>query len=96
MFAVVVRPRLRPVVLLVPGALLALCGAYIVVQQHRYRYPPVFEWPTLFPHARTLAWIAVILLAADAITEILRSRLARGPARDPIQERGPAPEPDGS
>jgi hypothetical protein len=95
-FAVVVRPRLRPVVLLAPGALLALCGAYIVVEQLRYRYPPVFEWPTLFPHARTLAWIAVILLAADAITEILRSRLARSPAPDPIQERGPAPEPDGS
>ncbi len=107
-FAVVARPRLRPVVLLVPGALLAVCGAYIVVQQHRYRYPPVFEWPTLFPHACTLAWIAVVLLAADAITEILRSRLPPGSGErlppgsgerlppEPFRERGPAPDPEGS
>jgi arabinofuranan 3-O-arabinosyltransferase len=73
-FAVVVRPRLRPIVMLVPAALLALCGLYIVIEQYRYRYPPVFEWPTVFPHARTLAWIAVVLVMADGVVEILRSR----------------------
>ncbi len=78
-FAMVVRPRLRPIVMLVPAALLALCGLYIVVEQYRYRYPPVFEWPTVFPHARTLAWIAVVLLMADGVVEILRSRA--GPRR---------------
>jgi hypothetical protein len=51
---------------------------YILVQQRRYRYPSVFEWPTVFPHARTLAWIAVVLLAADAVTEILRTRFDGG------------------
>ncbi len=91
-FALVERPRLRPLVMGVPAALLALSGAYIVIQQHRYHYPPVFEWPTLFPHARTLAWVAVLLLAADAIVEILRSRLARGSRT----KREPAPEPDAS
>ncbi|MCU1467396.1 MAG: hypothetical protein JWM72_3324, partial [Actinomycetia bacterium] len=73
-FAMIERPRLRGLVMLVPAALLAVCALYIVVEQYRYRYPPVFEWPTLFPRARTLAWIAVMLLAADAIVDILRSR----------------------
>jgi hypothetical protein len=84
---VVAQPRLRAVVMLAPAALLALCGLYIVVEQYRYRYPSVFEWPTVFPHARTLAWIAVVLLAADAVTEILRARFDRGDragARDQV------------
>ena len=84
-FAVLVRPRLRPLALLVPGALLGLCGLYIAVEQYRYRYPSVFEWPTVFPRARTLAWIAVILLTADGIVEILRSR----PGREPDGKTGP-------
>jgi hypothetical protein len=74
---VVVWPRSRAVVMLAPAALLALCALYVVVEQYRYRYPSVFEWPTVFPHARTLAWIAVVLLAADAVTEMLRARFAR-------------------
>ena len=75
---VVAWPRSRAVLMLAPAALLALCALYIIVEQYRYRYPSVFEWPTVFPHARTLAWIAVVLLAADAVTEILRTRLDRG------------------
>jgi arabinofuranan 3-O-arabinosyltransferase len=73
-FGLVVRPRIRPWLLAVPAGLLGLCGVYIVVQQARYKYPPVFEWPTVFPHARTLAWIAVLLLTADAVVEILQAR----------------------
>jgi hypothetical protein len=68
------RPRMRAIVMLVPGALLALCGAYILFGQIRYRYPSVFEWPTVFPRARTIAWIAVMLLAADALVELVRRR----------------------
>jgi len=90
-FAVITRPRLRPWVMLGPGALLALCALYIVVEQHRYGYPSVFEWPTVFPHARTLAWIAVVLLAADAVVEVLRSRAGRGPIAE--KEPGPGPDP---
>ena len=89
-FVVVVRPRLRAPAMLVPAALLALCALYIVVEQYRYRYPSVFEWPTVFPRARTLAWIAVVLLAADAIVEILRSGLLR----EPRAKREPGPDPD--
>jgi arabinofuranan 3-O-arabinosyltransferase len=88
-FVVLLRPRLRAPVMLVPAALLALCALYILVQQHRYRYPAVFEWPTVFPRARTLAWIAVVLLAADAIVEVLRSR----PGRESAVEREPGEDP---
>ena len=77
--------------MLVPGALLALCALYIVVEQYRYRYPSVFEWPTVFPHARTLAWIAVMLLAADAHR---RDTALPGPARRAGQRRKREPGPD--
>jgi hypothetical protein len=91
-FVVVVRPRLRAPAMLAPAALLALCALYIVVEQYRYRYPSVFEWPTVFPRARTLAWIAVVLLASDAVVEILRSR----PDRAPIAKREPDEDPGAS
>ena len=87
-FVVLVRPRLRPLALLVPGALLGLCGLYIAVEQYRYRYPSVFEWPTVFPRARTLAWIAVVLLTGDGIVEMLRSR----PGRQPDGKTEPGPD----
>ena len=62
---------------------------YMVVEQYRYRYPPVFEWPTLFPRARTLAWIAVVLLASDAVVDVVRSRArAREHARSASSRPG--------
>jgi hypothetical protein len=60
---------------------------YLVLQQHRYRYPSVFEWPTLFPRARTPAWIAVVLLAGDAMIDVVRRRAnvrARRAATEPL------------
>ncbi len=63
------RPRARTLVMLLPAALLFVVGLYLTTQQFRYHFPSVFEWPTLFPHARTVAWIAVMLLVADAIVE---------------------------
>jgi len=80
--ALTARARVRAVVLLVPAALLALCALYIVAEQYRYNYPSVFEWPTLFPHARTPAWIAVALLAADMVVEIVQRALTRRAARE--------------
>ena len=68
------RPSWRVLLVVLPGALLVGCGAYIAVQQHRYRFPPVFEWPTLFPHAAPLAWIALGLLAGDAVLEVFARR----------------------
>jgi hypothetical protein len=71
------RARARALVLVIPAAVLGLSGWYIVFEQYRHRYPSVFEWPTLFPHARTPAWIAVVVLAADAVVEVLQRRRAR-------------------
>jgi hypothetical protein len=47
----------------------------------------------VFPRARTLAWIAVVLLVADVIVEVLRNRNAPAASGAP---GGPAPktEPD--
>ena len=56
-------------VLLGPPLLLALAGVYILYLQHHFRFPPLFEWPTLFPYARPLGWLAVVLLAADVVAE---------------------------
>jgi hypothetical protein len=77
----VVWPRWRPIAMVVPGALLAVGGLYLVIGQIRYDHPSVFEWPTLFPRARTIAWIAVMLLVADAIIEIMRERFTSPRAR---------------
>jgi arabinofuranan 3-O-arabinosyltransferase len=66
--------NLRRYVLFVPAVLIVMAGVYIAVQQQRYEFPPVFEWPTLFPRARTAAWIAVMLLVGDVIVEVFRAR----------------------
>jgi hypothetical protein len=76
------KPRLRMYVLVLPATILLLCGIYIALQQSRHVYPSVFEWPTLFPRARTPAWIAVMLLAGDAIAEAFGARASRPPETD--------------
>jgi hypothetical protein len=63
------RPSLRAFVAVGPAVLIALVLAYIVYLQHHFRFPPVFEWPTLFPLGRPLGWLAVVLLAIDVLVE---------------------------
>ncbi|GIU87536.1 MAG: hypothetical protein KatS3mg009_2051 [Acidimicrobiia bacterium] len=70
---------------LAPAVLLAVAGAYVVVGQVRYEIPPIFEWPTLFPRARTLAWLAVVLLAGHTAVGLLA---AERPARRPPTRGG--------
>jgi hypothetical protein len=41
----------------------------------------VFEWPTFFERVHVLGWLAVGLLAADALVEVVRTRRRR--ASDP-------------
>jgi hypothetical protein len=62
----------RRYVLAAPAVLLAASGVYIVWQQAAHRFPSVFEWPTLFPQARTPAWIAVAVLAADMVIAVVQ------------------------
>ena len=73
------RPQLRVLVTLAPAVLLTLVLAYVVYVQHHFQFPPVFEWPTLFPLARPLGWLAVVLLALDVVVE----RVATGADADP-------------
>jgi len=61
------------------GAPLALgiAGLYVLVEQTLNEYPPVFEWPTFFDRVQVLGWLAVALLAADALVEVVRTRRRR-------------------
>lgn len=49
------------------GAVIAFAatGAYMVVEQARWRYWPTIDWPLSFPAANDLAWVAVSLAVAD-------------------------------
>jgi hypothetical protein len=71
------RPRARVVLVLGPAVLLTLVTAYMVYLQHHFRFPPLFEWPTLFPLARPLGWLAVVFLAADVLAERVRGSTSR-------------------
>jgi arabinofuranan 3-O-arabinosyltransferase len=72
--AVLLRPRLR--FLLSGGAVacVAATGLYVLVQQHRYDYPYDFFWVEHFDTITNVAWLAVLLLAADALIEVVRRR----------------------
>ncbi len=76
--AVLLRPRLRWLLTFGAPAALAVAGAYVVIQQSRHVYPSVFEWPTFFDGVHAVAWLAVVLLAADAVVELVRSRRLDG------------------
>jgi hypothetical protein len=70
--AVLLRPRLRPLLTIGAPAALALCGLYVVVQQYRNTYFSNFDWPSHFERVNELAWLSIILLAADVLVEVLR------------------------
>ena len=72
--AVLVRPRLRWLLAVGAPAALAVAGGYVFIQQWRYMYPAVFEWPTFFDGVHVVGWLAVVLLAADAAVEAVRSK----------------------
>ncbi len=72
--AVLLRPRLRFLLTFGAPAALVLAGLYTVVQQYRYAYFSDFDWPTHFARVNDLAWLSIILLAADAMVEYLRRR----------------------
>jgi hypothetical protein len=74
---VLLAPRWRGLLSLVPTIALAGCGAYIAAKQYRTNLPATFEWPTFFWQVRTLGWIAIVFLAADALVEIVRTRSRR-------------------
>jgi hypothetical protein len=61
----------RVVLALTPAVLLGLAGLYIAFAQIRYRTPPIFEWPTVYPRARTLGWFAVLLTGGAVLVDVV-------------------------
>ena len=70
------RQVLRWLLALGAPAALALAGSYIVVQQWRRGYSPLLEWPAFFSRVHFVGWLAVVLLGADVLLELLRERPA--------------------
>ena len=68
------RPSARVLLGIAGAVALALAGLYTAVQQFRYDYLAQFEWPTRFHRAHVIAWLAVCLLAADALVDVVRRR----------------------
>jgi arabinofuranan 3-O-arabinosyltransferase len=85
----------RTHVVLAVGAplLLAAAAGYILLQQTRHGYPPVFQWPTFFDRVHVVGWLAVVLLAADVVVEQVRGRVqaSDGAARTPTTSHGGGP-----
>lgn len=75
---VMLRPRLRWLLTVGAPSMLAAAGGYVIIQQTRNQYPAVFEWPTFFESIHDVAWLGVVLLVADAVIEVVRSRRAPG------------------
>jgi hypothetical protein len=75
--AALVRPRLRVVLAIGAPVALGLAGLYVLAEQTLNEYPPVFEWPTFFDRVHVLGWLAVALIAADALVEVVRTRRRR-------------------
>ena len=88
------RPRLR--VLLTGGACacVAAVAVYVAVQQYRYDYEYGYFWVEHFDAATGVAWLAMLLLGADAGLELVRRR-RRDPSPLPATDADPAPDPAG-
>jgi hypothetical protein len=84
------RGRIVPVL----GALglVVLTGALVFRDQITYRYLSDINWPGHFPVANSLAWLAVLLLAADAVIVAVRLHAARSDGEDGRPDRRPPPE----
>ena len=86
---VLIIRHLRGLLALTALGLTAATAVYTVKHQSIFHFPPG-GWPINFEPASTLAWAAVVVLAADAIVEV-----ARGGTRKPaLAEPEPEPDPD--
>ncbi len=62
-----------------PAFALAGCGSFIVAKQVHARFPATFEWPTFFGAIRTLGWLVIVFVLADAL---LGSRISQADVSD--------------
>jgi len=73
----------RGIALIGAIGLVVATGVYMVTRQRRYGFVPDINWPAHFPRADTLAWLAICVLAADAVVIAVRHR----PAEDRRRRR---------
>jgi hypothetical protein len=71
---VVLRPRLRGLLTIGAPATVVVVAIYVAVHQFRNDFAADFNWPLHFDRINDVAWLAVILLASDALVELLRTR----------------------
>ena len=74
------RPLVRTVMRFAPFVIVAGIAVYVPLAQYIRRYPPHFDWPTYFSAATIPAWIAVLLLLADAMLNLVGRPNADNPA----------------
>jgi hypothetical protein len=72
--AVLLRPRLRFLLTIGAPACVVITAVYVVVQQYRHRYPYEYFWVDHFDAIANIVWLGVLLLAADAVVELVRRR----------------------
>ncbi|HMJ75407.1 MAG TPA: discoidin domain-containing protein, partial [Iamia sp.] len=65
--------RARPLLALGPPVLLAVSGAFILLQQVRHRLPDGFDWPTRFGEVHGVAYVGVLLLGLGVVIDRLRT-----------------------
>jgi len=70
---VIMFRRTRLLVTLSSVGLIVSAGLYVVIGQAQNRYPALASWPANFETAGVLTSLAVLLLAADALAERMRS-----------------------
>jgi hypothetical protein len=85
----------RSRVVLVLGALglITLTGVVMARGQFLHRFVPDINWPAHFPVANSFTWLAICLLAADAVVVAVRLRPPSARSEKSEEDDGPtAPE----
>jgi hypothetical protein len=75
--AALVVPRARALLTIGAAGVFAGAAAYVVVQQARHGYPTIASWPSQFDAVADLTWLALWLLGADVVVELVRGRVWR-------------------
>ncbi|MFM7060105.1 MAG: alpha-(1-_3)-arabinofuranosyltransferase family protein [Actinomycetes bacterium] len=67
-------PRARIILAVVPASAVLVAGAYVAWRQWRVSVPPTFEWPLGFTRVHLVGWVALILLGATGLLDLLEGR----------------------
>ena len=79
-----VLPRGRALLRLGAVACLLISAAYVVELQWHYKLPLNGSWPATFSKVATISWLAVGLLTADVIVEMVQRQRARRATRQSL------------